>query len=237
MAGELLVADLGPIDYRAAAELQEELIERKRAGFPDVLLLLEHPPVFTLGRAGKEAHLLDPGDIPVVRTRRGGDVTYHGPGQLVAYPLVDLRSRQRRAVHRYLARLEEATIDALAAFGLAAERRPPWTGVWLGRRKIASIGIAVSRGITCHGAALNVNVDLGPFRRIVPCGLAWAEVTSMERELGRTVSLAEVKREWRSSFQRRFGYRAVRELCREDIRIGSRSGLRAASTISGSSAS
>lgn len=231
MTGELLFADLGTIEYARAVALQEALVEKKRAGFPDVLLLLEHPPVFTLGPAGKEANLLDPGEIPVVRTRRGGDVTYHGPGQLVAYPLVDLRSKQRRAVHRYLARLEQATIDALAAFGLAAERRPPWTGVWLGQRKIASIGIAVRHGITCHGVALNVSVDLAPFRRIVPCGLAWAEMTSMEKELQRSVSLAEVKREWRSSFQRRFDYRRVRELCREDIQIGSKSGLRAASTI------
>ena len=124
-----------------------------------------------------------PATVPVHRTSRGGDVTYHGPGQLVVYPIVDLRSRLRKDVHRYLHNLEQTTIQTLAEFDLQAGRKPPFTGIWIGNRKIAAIGVAVRRGITLHGLALNVNTDLSFFQRIIPCGLAWAEVTSMEREL------------------------------------------------------
>lgn len=149
-------------------------------------------------------------------------MTYHGPGQLVAYPLVDLRSKLTRAVHIYLRTLERVLIKTLGAFDIAARRNPPWTGVWVEDRKIASMGISVRRGITYHGAALNVNTDLAYFGRIVPCGLPWAEMTSMQKELGRELSMPEVKRAFVRVFVQQFRYRELKELCHEDIQSGSR---------------
>ncbi len=174
-----------------------------------MLLLVEHPHVFTLGLGGAEKNLLAPGTVPCHRIGRGGDITYHGPGQMVAYPLIDLKSRLRRDVHRYLKNLEETLIQTLEAFGISAERRPRCTGVWIGTRKIAAIGIAVRRGITCHGAALNINADLTYFDRIVPCGLPWAQVTSLERELGYEVDLDRVKEVFVDCFTKRFGYSQI----------------------------
>ncbi len=212
----LLYKDLGTLDYNAALAVQENLLAAKqRESLPDVLLFVEHPHVITLGR--------------------GGDVTYHGPGQLVVYPVVDLKSKLRKDVHRYLRYLEAAAIRTLVHFGIAAERRPPWTGIWVGDKKIAAIGIAVRRGGTYHGLALNVSTDLNYFRRIVPCGLSWSQVTSMEKELGTKVSLEDVKKVFLRRFARRFGYSEIKELCREDIQTGSRSSLPAASITSGSS--
>lgn len=232
----LLVTDLGRMDYLAALSLQERLLELKRQqSFADVLLLVEHPHVFTLGRSGKESNVLSPGEIPVLRTSRGGDVTYHGPGQLVAYPILDLNSTLRKDVHRYLRTLELATIGTLAFFGLVAERRPPWTGVWIDNRKIAAIGVAVRRHITYHGLALNVDTDLDYFNRIVPCGLNWAEITSIRKELGREISPEHVKRVFVRNFVARFGFEELKELCLEDIQTGLRSGLQEAQTTSGSS--
>ena len=229
----LFLTDLGRMDYLAALSLQERLLELKqRQNLADILLLVEHPHVFTLGRSGNEANVISPGDIPVLRSSRGGDVTYHGPGQLVAYPILDLNSTLRKDVHRYLRNLELATIETLASFGLVAERKPPWTGVWVENRKIAAIGVAVRKRITYHGMALNVNPDLSYFHRIVPCGLDWAEVTSIQKELGREVSPEEVKREFVRNFVARFGFEEVRELCLEDIQIGLKLNRRAAPTIS-----
>ncbi|HEX2387122.1 MAG TPA: lipoyl(octanoyl) transferase LipB, partial [Candidatus Binatia bacterium] len=176
----LLYKDLGVLDYNAALAVQENLVEQKqKADLPDILLLVEHPHVITLGRGGKESNVVDAAEVAVIRSSRGGDVTYHGPGQLVAYPIVDLKSKLRKDVHRYLRWLEATAIRTLADFGIAAERRPPCTGIWIGKKKIAAIGVAVRRGITYHGLALNVSTDLSYFRRIVPCGLAWSEVTSI----------------------------------------------------------
>lgn len=232
----LLVKDLGEMEYLEALALQERLLEAKRkGGLPDLLLFVEHPHVFTLGRGGEESNVLSPGEVPVHRTGRGGDVTYHGPGQTVVYPLLDLRSKLRKDVHRYLQNIEMVTIGVLRSFGLAGERRPPWTGVWVGERKIASIGIAVRRGITYHGVALNVNTDLSYFRRIVPCGLAWAEVTSMRKELGREVPMEEVKKGFLDHFVRKFCYAESKELCHEDIQTGLKSEPREARTTSASS--
>ena len=220
----LLVKDLGEMEYLEALALPERLLAAKRReGLPDLLLFVEHPHVFTVGRGGEESNVLSPGEVPVHRTSRGGDVTYHGPGQTVVYPLLDLRSKLRKDVHRYLRNIEMVAIGVLRSFGLEGERKPPWTGVWIGERKIASIGIAVRRGITYHGVALNVNPDLSYFRRIVPCGLAWAEVTSIEKELGREVPVAEVKKSLLGHFVRIFRYAESKELCHEDIQIGSRS--------------
>jgi len=231
----LLLTDLGRMDYLAALSLQERLLELKQQqSFADILLLVEHPHVFTLGRSGKESNVLSPGEIPVLRTSRGGDVTYHGPGQLVAYPILDLNSTLRKDVHRYLRNLELATIDALASFGLVADSKPPWTGVWIENRKIASIGVAVRKRITYHGVALNVNPDLSYFNRIVPCGLSWAEVTSIRKELGREISPEHVKREFVRNFVARFGFEELKELCLEDIPTGLKSERLAAQIISSS---
>jgi len=186
--------DLGRLDYQAALAVQERVLETKtREPADDCLILVEHPHVITTGRREAGAHILQPGDVPVHATSRGGDVTYHGPGQLVAYPIIDLRSKLRRAVHRYLNRLEQVIIEVLGSFDLEGARRPPFTGVWIGDRKICAIGVAVRRGVTFHGAALNVAPDMSYFRRIVPCGLDWARITSMERETGKPIEMEEVK--------------------------------------------
>lgn len=206
--------------------------EKQARTLPDILLLVEHPHVFTIGRGGKEKHLLERGEVPFYRTSRGGDVTYHGPGQLVAYPLLDLKSKLRRAVHTYLRGLERVLINTLGAFDIAARRNPPWTGVWVEDRKIASMGIAVRRGITYHGAALNINIDLPYFDRIVPCGLPWAEITSMQKELGRELLMPQVKRAFLRAFVRQFHYAELKELCHEDIQTGSRLERREVPTIS-----
>lgn len=205
--GPLRVLDLQRLDYDAALAVQQRILDRKvRGASADCLILVEHPHVFTTGRRDASRHILDAGSVPVRAATRGGDVTYHGPGQLVLYPIIDLRSKLRREVHRYLGRLEQVIIDVLAEFGLDAARRPPWTGVWVRGRKVCAIGIAVRRGVTYHGAALNVAPDLGYFRRIVPCGLEWAQVTSMEREAAAPVEMAAVKSLAVEGFRRTFGY-------------------------------
>ncbi len=209
----LLHKDLGRLDYFAALALQEKIVELKRHGtFGDVLLSVEHPHVYTLGRAGKTSNVLAPLEVPVIRSSRGGDVTYHGPGQLVVYPLIDLRSKLRRDVHRYLRNLEMSATSTLMDFGLEGTRRPPYTGIWVGDRKIAAIGIAVRRGITFHGLALNVNTHLYYFNRIIPCGLSWADVTSMARELGREPNLVEVRDRFLNHFAELFGYSKIEKI-------------------------
>lgn len=219
----LVFKDLGRLDYGAALVLQERLVESKqKENVPDILLFVEHPHVITLGRGGKESNVTNAGEVPVARSSRGGDVTYHGPGQMVVYPIIDLKSKLRKDVHRYLRYLEQSAILTLASFGIAAERKPPWTGIWIGKKKIAAIGIAVRRGITYHGLALNVNTDLAYFERIVPCGLAWSEVTSMRTELGKALAVEEVEKKFLRHFMKRFGYTDAKELCHEDIRIGSK---------------
>jgi len=209
---ELLYKDLGQVDYLEALRVQEQLVELKQQEpFPDALLFVEHPHVYTLGRGGNVANVLAPEDVPVLRTSRGGDVTYHGPGQLVVYPIIDLRSKLRKDVHRYLRNLEISAIQTLADFGLAAVRKPPYTGIWIDNRKIAAIGVAVRRSITFHGLALNVNTDLSYFDRIVPCGLAWADVTSIARELGKEQSVEHVKESFVNHFAELFGYSDFKE--------------------------
>jgi lipoate-protein ligase B len=208
----LLYNNLGRMDYAAALELQARLVARKqRQPSPDVLLFVEHPHVYTLGRGGKDTNVIAPRNVPVYRTGRGGDVTYHGPGQLVVYPIIDLRSKLRKDVHRYVRNLELSAIRTLMDFGVAATRRPPYTGIWIGDKKIAAIGIAVSRCITFHGLALNVNPDLSYFTRIVPCGLEWAGVTSMANELDAEQNLAEVRERFLINFAEIFGYSDIEE--------------------------
>lgn len=190
------VRRLGLMDYGAAWDLQRALAKHVGPG-RGYLLLLEHPPVFTLGRNGKAANVLDAGDIPVVRVDRGGDVTYHGPGQLVGYPILDVR---RLGARRFVEGLEDSLVDCLAAMGVDARRKRGCVGVWTPRGKIASIGVRLSRGVSTHGFALNVRNDLAPFSRINPCGQPGCAVTSVAAELGRDVTTAEVADRFRLRF-------------------------------------
>ncbi|MBI1788844.1 MAG: lipoyl(octanoyl) transferase LipB [Acidobacteria bacterium] len=200
------VRDLGRIGYAEAYELQRTLVEQRKQGLiPDQLLLLEHPHTVTLGRNGKLDHLLAGEDalraagIAFCETDRGGDITYHGPGQIVGYPILDLRE-WKRDVGAYVRALEQVQIDALAYFGIAAGRVCNCTGVWVGDAKIAAIGVHISRWVTSHGFALNVSTDLSHFQYIVPCGLT-KPVTSMAA-LGVRASLEEVKARVAESFGR-----------------------------------
>ncbi len=199
----------GQVPYRQAHDLQEALLERGRADFGDVLILLEHPPVVTLGRGANEANLLLPPEelrrrgIDCQRIGRGGDVTFHGPGQLVGYPIVDL-DPLGRDLHRYLRMLETVLIETLAAFGIAAGRVIGKTGVWANGEKLASIGVGVRRWVTWHGFALNVSADLSGFAAVVPCGLPGVRMTSIERLLNRPVPMAEVEEEIIRAFARVF---------------------------------
>ncbi len=194
----LRVVDWGRTDYREALAAQEALVlDRIEGRIGDTLVFTEHDSVYTIGvRPGAERHLLPrpdgAGGIPLVKTNRGGDITWHGPGQIVGYPIVDLS--RSRDLHAYLRLLEQVLINTVGALGLAAGRRPGLTGIWLGPRKIAAIGVASRRWVTSHGFALNVNNDLAPFAGIVPCGITDGTVTSMAAELGRPLDLDEVRR-------------------------------------------
>jgi len=189
---ELLVVDLGALPYAAALELQRDVARRRISGDirEDVLLLVEHPPVVTLGRTAKGANLiaspayLASHGVELFEVERGGDVTFHGPGQLVGYPIVDLK-RHKRDLHWYLRQVEEALIRSIAPFGLAGERRAGLTGVWAEGRKLASIGVHARDWVTWHGFALNVTTDLRYFDLIVPCGIDMVEMSSIARELER----------------------------------------------------
>jgi lipoyl(octanoyl) transferase len=201
MSRILDVRRLGIVDYEEALELQRQLVEARRTNaVPDTLLLLEHPPVVTLGvhRGGGRHHILatpqrlaDLG-VQVHETGRGGDVTYHGPGQIVGYPIVDLRP-DRCDVHRYVRDLEEVLIRSARDFGIDAGRIAGLTGVWAGAEKLAAIGVRISRWITSHGFAFNVATNLDHFRLIVPCGISDRGVTSLQRLLAEPPSIAEVQ--------------------------------------------
>jgi lipoate-protein ligase B len=187
---QLWVVQLGLMDYAAALELQRVAARARIRGSlaEDLLLLLEHPPVVTLGRTAKARHLtastelLAARDVQLFEVERGGDVTFHGPGQLVGYPIVDLK-RHKRDLHWYLRQVEEGLILALGNHGIPAERNTGYTGVWTNGRKIASIGVHARDWVTWHGFALNVDTDLSYFDLIVPCGIAGVDMTSMRREL------------------------------------------------------
>jgi lipoyl(octanoyl) transferase len=181
----LQVLQAGVVPYAEALAWQRSLAEARINGrLPqDLLLLVEHPPVVTLGRNSRPSHVLRPDGLDIFEIERGGDVTFHGPGQLVGYPILDLTGH-KPDLHWYLRTLEEALVIALAELGISAGRHPPFTGVWTRNRKIASIGIHVKQWVTWHGFALNVTTDLAQFERIVPCGIAGVEMTSVEREKG-----------------------------------------------------
>jgi lipoyl(octanoyl) transferase len=210
MSRTLQVAQPGVVEYERAVGWQEALVEARRAGGADALLLLEHPAVYTLGRGGDPRHLglAASGPVPVVRTGRGGQATFHGPGQLVGYPIVDLRAH-RQDVHWYVRELEQVLLDVLATLGVGAGRVPGLTGVWIdGRRKIASIGVGIRRWVTWHGFALNVGPDLRGFDAITPCGIDGVRMTSLAHE-GGSDDVALVAAAVLAAFVMRFGYERV----------------------------
>lgn len=194
-SGEFSVRWLGRVSFADALQLQETLVAKKRAdnSLADELLLLEHEPVYTIGRTPDQSSLRGQAHLPhpLFPINRGGQATYHGPGQLIGYPIIDLR-KYGQDLHRYLRWLEEVLIETLAEVGIPARTRQGLTGVWVEDRKIASIGVGVRHWITMHGFALNVGGDLTPFDHIVPCGITNVTMTSMERETGREYSVREV---------------------------------------------
>jgi lipoyl(octanoyl) transferase len=197
LAGHLNVRWLGRTEFAHALALQEELAAKKRedASLEDQLLLLEHEPVYTIGRTPDRSSLLGGAHLPhpVFSINRGGQATYHGPGQLMGYPIIDLR-RCGQDLHKYLRWLEQLLIDLLARYDIPAQQRESLTGVWVENRKIASIGVGVRHWITMHGFALNVCGDLSPFDHIVPCGINNVAITSMEKETKKSFTVASVAR-------------------------------------------
>lgn len=206
---------LGLVQYDYGLRLQERAVERLRLGQgAEQLLLLEHPHVFTLGRGADSDNILadqqqlQTNSVEVRETGRGGDVTYHGPGQLVGYPIINLRP-DRCDVHRYVRDIEEVLIRTIADFGVAGTRIPGLTGVWVGNEKIGAIGVRIARWITSHGFALNVNTDLSYFDMIVPCGISDKGVTSLSRLLGRQIELPELAQASAAHFSEVFARRVV----------------------------
>jgi lipoate-protein ligase B len=199
----------GIVAYQDAWDMQQRIAAGVREGGGDVLILLQHPPTYTLGARGKTEHLLLSQEAylsrgaTVHRTDRGGDVTFHGPGQVVGYPIVNIRARGAGPVS-YVRALEAMLIDVLGRFGIEAGRSERNAGVWVGDAKIAAIGVRVSRGVTTHGFALNVNTDLSYFEHIVPCGLADASVTSIQALTGETFDIGDVEMEVAGAFARTF---------------------------------
>ena len=204
---------LGTVGYRCARALQDELVNQVHDGdSPNTLLLLEHPHVYTRGRLSRDEHLLTPGDelasagVPVHETDRGGQITYHGPGQLVGYPIINLRNWGGGPL-QYVRTLEQVIVEALADFGITAHTEPGLTGVWTAGGKIAAIGVKISRGITLHGFAINVNTDLSYYRHIVPCGITDRPVTSLAAELDEDADLEAVRYSLVYRFGRTMGLR------------------------------
>ena len=208
---------LGTVEYLCARALQDELVNQVHDGeAPNTLLLLEHPHVYTRGRLSRDEHLLTPDDelaaagVPVYETDRGGQITYHGPGQLVGYPIVNLREWGGGPL-QYVRTLEQVIADTLADFGVAAHTEEGLTGVWTAGGKIAAIGVKISRGIAFHGFAINVNTDLSSYRHIVPCGITDRPVTSMAAELGEAADFEAVRYSLVYRFGRAMGLRMAEE--------------------------
>jgi lipoyl(octanoyl) transferase len=212
----LLVRRLGLVDYAAALTAMQELTARRGTDTPDEIWLLQHPPVFTLGQAGRPEHILDAGEIPVVRSDRGGQVTFHGPGQLLAYLLLDLR-RRRLGIRELVTRMEDAVIALLAAHQLSAHARPEAPGVYVGAAKIASLGLRVRDGCCYHGLSLNVHMDLTAFRRINPCGYPGLPVTQIA-DLTRTADLDALGVELAAQLTATLGYNSHRILAPNHLR-------------------
>ncbi|MBX9705056.1 MAG: lipoyl(octanoyl) transferase LipB [Gammaproteobacteria bacterium] len=188
----MIVRDLGLVDYQSAWQQMRDFTDARTDTTPDEIWLLQHPPVFTQGQAGKAEHLLNPGDIPVIQTDRGGQVTYHGPGQLVAYTLIDIE-RAGLNTRQLVQKLEQALIALLAEYKITAHTKSGAPGVYVNDAKIASIGLRVRNGCSYHGLALNIDMDLEPFGRINPCGYAGMAVTQLNDLLDVPVTLDAVK--------------------------------------------
>lgn len=210
MSRDCSIFNLGMRDYQEVYELQKKLVlYRSKQEIPDTLLLLEHPPVFTVGRKGGWNNILCTGEklaqegIAVYEINRGGDITYHGPGQLVGYPILDL-NRHGRDIHLYIRKLEQVIIDTIGEYGIVGRRVEGYTGVWVGREKVAAIGIAVKRWVTMHGFALNVEPRLDHFSLINPCGITGRGVTSLSRLLGKAVDIEGVCNYFIDHFARLF---------------------------------
>jgi lipoate-protein ligase B len=226
-----LSIDFDRIDYQEAWELQSRLITARKAQLlqKDIVLFLEHPPVFTLGRRGGRECLLvseeflEKSGVQVIQVERGGNITFHGPGQLVAYPIVDLQSARIKVVD-FVNGLEEVMLRTAAHWGIAAERNPANRGIWAGPHKMGSIGIAVRRGISFHGLALNVQTDLTPFSWIQPCGLKDVGMTTMQHETEQKISMQQVRAVLKTQFEKMFG---VNFVSKKPEDLGAISGKRA----------
>ncbi len=215
--------DLGVIDYQEAWDLQKETLNlRVEQKVNDTLFLLEHPHTYTLGKVADKKNLIGSEDflsenkISVFDIDRGGDITYHGPGQIVGYPIIDLKN-WKQDTHKYLRALEEVIIKTCADYGLEGIRDSRYTGVWVGDKKIAAIGIKVSRWVTMHGFAFNVNTDLGFFSGIIPCGITDKGVTSLKNELRKTMHVSEVKEKLKNNLKEIFDYDRVMNITRDEL--------------------
>lgn len=213
---KLLYKDLGTVKYNQAYDLQEKYVEMVQNGSPDILVLLEHPKVITLGINADVSNILMDTDeliangFEIMNIRRGGDVTYHGPGQLVVYTIFNIKKNHGGSIKKFVHALEQIIIDLLIEeYGIEANRDPINSGVFIGLSKIAAIGLSVHRGVTMHGFALNVNTDLSDFKTIVPCGLTTRDVTSMEAILGQSQDMIEVKKSVIHRFIQTFGFTSI----------------------------
>ncbi|MFB4369839.1 MULTISPECIES: lipoyl(octanoyl) transferase LipB [unclassified Pseudomonas] len=206
-AAELIVRHLGLVDYLPTLEAMRTLTAERDETTPDEIWLLQHPQVFTQGQAGKPEHLLAPGDIPVVQVERGGQVTYHGPGQLVGYLMLDLR-RLDLGVRELVTLIEQALVEVLAGYGVEAAPKADAPGVYVGGDKIASLGLRVRRGCSFHGLALNVDMDMTPFGRINPCGYAGLKMTQLKDLVATPPAFDEVAKRLEQVLRQRLGYEA-----------------------------
>tara|TARA_R110000751_G_scaffold72022_3_gene146078 strand:- start:9433 stop:10065 length:633 start_codon:yes stop_codon:yes gene_type:complete len=205
---ELYVRALGPVEYQPTLDAMRRFTDERNANTPDEIWLLQHPPVFTQGQAGKAEHVLAAGDIPVVQAERGGQVTYHGPGQLVAYLLLDLR-RLGLGVRDLVTAMEQALVDVLRQYDLDAAPKPDAPGVYVAGNKIASLGLRVRRGCSFHGLALNVDMDMEPFQRINPCGYAGLRMVQMRELVAGTLLFETVEQQLTQALRERLGYSLV----------------------------
>ncbi|MCO7557170.1 lipoyl(octanoyl) transferase LipB [Metapseudomonas otitidis] len=205
MAPELIVRRLGLVEYLPTFEAMRRLTAERNEQTPDEIWLLQHPQVFTQGQAGKAEHLLAPGDIPVIQVDRGGQVTYHGPGQLVAYLMLDLR-RLGLGVRELVTAMEQSLVDVLATYGIEAAPKADAPGVYVNGDKVASLGLRVSRGCSFHGLALNVDMDMSPFWRINPCGYAGLKMVQLKDLLAQPAPLDEVAERLEQALRVRLGY-------------------------------
>ena len=220
----LIYSNLGMVDYKEAWDLQRTIFNQVVDGeTQDTLILLEHPHTYTLGKVADKKNLvsgkdyLEKNKISVFEIDRGGDITYHGPGQIVGYPIIKLEDWQKDT-HKYLRALEEVIIMTCKNYGLDAGRNPKYTGVWISNKKIAAIGVKISRWVTMHGFAFNLNTDLSLFKGIIPCGISDKEVTSLKKELGREINISDVKVLLLENFKSVFGYDSVNEISEAELR-------------------